>query len=105
MTEELFDGLIVVEWQKSGFDDNHEYGYVGGVRFFVLVRSCDRLGRACWDLTINLPGPKGLLGRQQGIAPRAEAEKRAMQALTEFTQQWARIAREIAKAMKAASNP
>ncbi|WP_371785312.1 hypothetical protein [Streptosporangium subroseum] len=102
MTSELLGGLAMVEWRKSEVDGSHEYGYIGGLRFFVLVRSCDRLGRACWDLTINLPGPKGLLGRQQGITPRAEAEKRAVQALTEFTQQWARVAREITKA---ASSP
>ncbi|MEV6861958.1 hypothetical protein AB0M44_13280 [Streptosporangium subroseum] len=71
----------------------------------VRVRSCDRLGRACWDLTINLPGPKGLLGKEQGLSPRAEAERRAMRALVEFTQQRARGAREVVKAMQTTSNP
>ncbi|WP_329080119.1 hypothetical protein [Streptosporangium sp. NBC_01469] len=58
---------------------------------------------ACWDLSINLPGPKGLLVRQAGISSRAKAERRAMQALAEFTKRWNEIARDVEEALSAAT--
>ncbi|MEV6859514.1 hypothetical protein AB0M44_00710 [Streptosporangium subroseum] len=103
MTRGRVADVTVIEWQSSQFSDAMEYGYIGGLRFFALEKTRDRLGKACWNLSVNLPGPKGLRVREQGIPSRSDAEHRAVQALAEFTQRWTKIAREVQEALSAAA--
>lgn len=95
----------MIEWQRSRFSTDQEYGYVGGLRFFVLAETRDFYAKKRWDLTINLPGPKGLIGREQGFITRIKAAERAMQALNEFAQRWPAVVREVANAESVTQAP
>lgn len=89
MSDQPIIEFDVIEWRASEFDSQKEYGYVGEIRCFSLIQTRDRLANLCWVLTLDLPGPKGIVGRDpEGFSSRAKAEKQARDMVTEFDRLW-----------------